>query len=167
MKDSKELATFEPGAFMRRMFRDFDRFFEPHAPSFLAPLRRELGEFVWAPELELTERDHHLYARFDLPGMKKEEVTVTLGEGEVTVSGERRKESEEKKSDFFKSERYYGAFSRTIPIPEGVKPGEITANFTNGVLELAMPLPAKAAAAPVKVSITEGKGEKKTGEKAA
>jgi HSP20 family protein len=169
MKESKEL-VFEPGAFMRRMFRDFDRFFEPRGLSLFQPfpaLRRELGEFAWTPALEVSERDHHLYARFDLPGMKKEEVTVTLGENEVTVSGERKKESEEKKEDFFKTERYYGSFSRTIPIPEGVKPSDITATFANGVLELAMPMPAKADAAPKKIPITEGKGDTKKETKAA
>ena len=77
MKESKEL-----------MFRDIERFFDPRGWSFFQPFRREFGEFAWTPALELRERDHHLYAKFELPGMKKEEITVTLGDGEITVSGE-------------------------------------------------------------------------------
>jgi HSP20 family protein len=155
MRESKALAVFEPGSFMRRFFRNFDHFFDTRN-GYPYPFRSDLGEFAWWPELELTERDHRLYARLDVPGMKKDELAITVDDGTLTVSGERKKESEEKKADWFSTERLYGKFSRTIALPEGVDAAAITATFANGVLELKMPLPAKIEPKPRTITIGEG-----------
>ena len=85
MLTNKELTRVEPRAFVRRMLRDFDRFFEEGWTPFAAPAR-VFGEFAWAPTLEVVEKNHHLVARFELPGMKKEEITVT------DPNGQKRKE---------------------------------------------------------------------------
>src|SRR5687767_8831288 len=131
MARGRELMPFEPGTLMHQMFRDVDRLFENRRGfPFFRPFGPELGEFPWAPQLELKQRDHHLIATLDLPGLKKEEVAVEAGDGMLTISGERRRDSEEKKSDWFRSERSYGSFYRSIPLPEGVKPADIKATFT-------------------------------------
>ena len=80
MLTNKELTRVEPRAFVRRMLRDFDRFFEEGWTPFAAPAR-VFGEFAWTPTLEVVEKNQHLVARFELPGMKKEEITVTVAEG--------------------------------------------------------------------------------------
>lgn len=165
MLTNKELARIEPRAFMRRMFRDFDRFFErgwepltPPAPVF--------GEFAWAPALEVVEKDHRLVARLDLPGVKKEEVSVSVTEEGLLIEGERKLEEEKKENDWYKTERIYGKFARLVPLPAGVNVTDIKATFENGVLEVVVPLPAEATAAPPRRVEIAG-GEKKVAAKAA
>jgi len=160
MLTNKELARVEPRAFMRRMLRDFDRFFEEGGFPFTRP-GRVFGEFAWVPALEVVEKDHRLIARLDLPGMKKEEVSVTVTDEGLTIEGERKFKEEEKKNDWYRSERAYGKFVRTVALPEGVKTTDIKATFENGVLEVVVPLPAEAAAVPPsKIEIAGGEEKK-------
>jgi len=111
--------------------------------------------------VEVFERDHRLTVRVELPGIKKEEIGVAFTDGVLTIEGERKFENEEKKNEWYRNERAYGKFVRTVPLPEGVKATDIKATFEGGVLEIAVPLPVTAAAAPTKVEVT-GAEEKKT-----
>jgi HSP20 family protein len=165
MLTNKELAPVEPRAFVRRALRDFDRFFEEGWTPFLT-YPRHFGEFAWTPTLEVVEKNHHLVARFELPGLKREEITVTVTDEGLTVEGERKLEEEEKKNNWYRTERAYGKFVRTVPLPVGVNTADIKATFENGVLEIVVPLPlASAGAAPRKVEITNA--EKKAAKPAA
>jgi len=160
MFPNTELTRFEPRAFMRRVFRDFDRFFEAGDWP-VARLGKPFADVAWMPPVEAFERDHRLTVRVELPGMKKEEVEVTFAEGVLTIEGERKIENEEKKNEWYRSERTYGKFVRTVPLPEGVNAAAITATFEGGVLEVTVPLPETAAAtAPKKVEITGAEGKK-------
>jgi len=153
MLTNKELARVEPRAFVHRMLRDFDRFFDEGWLPF-RPLARTFGEFPFMPTLEVAEKDNYLIARFDLPGVKKEEVTISFADEGLVVEGERKQEEEEKKNEWYRTERTYGKFVRTIPLPAGVNAADIKATFDNGVLEIKVPLPAAAvAAAPKKIEI--------------
>jgi len=146
----KELTHVEPRAFVRRMLRDFDRFFEEG----WTPPARVFGELPWIPTLEVAEKDHRLVARLDLPGVKKEEIAVAFTEEGLTIEGERKHEEEEKKNEWYRTERTYGKFVRTIPLPPGINPADVKATFENGVLEVVVPLPAAAVAAmPQKIEI--------------
>lgn len=161
MFTNTELARLEPRAFMRRVFRDFDRFFETGEWP-VARLGKPFADVAWMPPVEAFERDQRLIVRVELPGMKKEEIGVTFAEGVLTIEGERKLETEEKKKEWYHNERTYGKFVRTVPLPEGVKITDITAKFEGGVLEITVPLPeTPAAAVPKKVEIT-GAEEKKT-----
>ncbi len=161
MFTNTELTRLEPRAFMRRVFRDFDRFFE-NGDWPVARLGKPFTDVAWMPPVEAFERDHHLTVRVELPGMKKEEIGVTFTDGVLTIEGERKIENEEKKNEWYRNERTYGKFVRTIPLPEGVNVNEITATFEGGVLEITVPVPeTPAAVAPKKVAIT-GAEEKKT-----
>lgn len=165
MLTNRELARIEPRALVHRVFRDFDRFFDEGWLPF-KPAARLIGEFPFVPALEVAEKDHNLVARFDLPGIKKEEVTISFTAEGLVVEGERKQEEEEKKHDWYRTERSYGKFVRTIPLPEGVMASDIKATFDNGVLEIIVPLPAAAVAAtPRKIEI--GGVEKKTAKTAA
>jgi HSP20 family protein len=79
----------------------------------------------------------------DLPGIKKEEVNIEVSDVGLTISGERKREKEEKKGEYLRSERVYGAFSRTIPLPDFAKLDEVKAVFVDGVLDLTVPLAAR------------------------
>src|SRR4029450_4109192 len=111
------------------------RFFEKGWAPFDAPAN-VFGEFEWAPTLEVVEKEGRLIARFELPGLKKEEITVTVNEEGVTVTGERNREEEKKNHNWYRTERAYGKFVRTVPLPAGVNTAEIKATFQNGILEL-------------------------------
>lgn len=140
----------EPGLFGRRWLKEFDRFFNREFPLF--PLREEF-EFAWVPEMEVFEKDNRLTVRLDVPGLTKEELTVHVVEGVLTVEGERKHEVEEEKNHWYRRERTYGRFYRTVPLPEGANLKEVEATFTNGVLEVTVPLRAAVEAPPHKVEV--------------
>lgn len=146
----------DPFALFRQMTSDFDRMFGE--PFFRSPAFRgfAMPEVVaWTPKVDVFEKDNRLFTRVDLPGMKKEEVKVEVTDGYLALSGERKRETEEKKDTFYRSEREYGSFYRSVPLPEGVKLDDIKATFADGVLEVSVPLPAKAEAKVRKVEIEE------------
>jgi HSP20 family protein len=156
MDRRRGLAPFEGGALARRLFGDFDRFFEEAGVPRFRRLERN-AEPVWFPELEVTEREGKLLVRVDLPGLTAEEVTVTATDEYLTIAGERKREVEEKKDEWTHTERTYGKFARTVFLPAGVKPAEIAATFQNGVLEVVVPVPGGVIAnEPLKVPVTGG-----------
>ena len=115
-------------------------------------------------KIDVVERENRLVTRVDLPGMKKEDVSVEVTDGHLALSGERKRESEEKKDNFYRSEREYGSVYRVVPLPEGVKLEDVKATFSEGVLEVSVPLPARPEANVRKVQIEE---PKKTAKSAA
>lgn len=137
----------DPFAMLREMSSELDRVFDAGAwPTFRWPLLRTkplTESAMFMPAIDVFVKDNRLFTRVDLPGLKKEDVKVELVEGQLTISGERKHEVEEKKEDFYRSEREYGSFCRVIPLPEGVKLDDVKATFAEGVLEVTVPLPAQ------------------------
>lgn len=149
----------DPLALMRSVTAELDRWFDEFmAPSFRLPLfrRGQPGE-EWYPEIDVFERDNRLITRVDLPGMKKEDVKVEVVDGQLTISGERKREAEEKGEHYYRSEREYGSFCRTVPLPEGAKFDDVKATFADGVLEVSVPLPPRPSTKVHKVEIEEPK----------
>jgi HSP20 family protein len=147
----------DPFALLRQMTFELDRVFDDW-PSFGWPMfaRRGTEAMAWLPKMEVLEKENRLITRVDLPGMKKEDVTVEVTEGQLILSGERKRETEERKDNFYRTEREYGSFYRAVPLPEGVKVDEVKASFADGVLEVSVPLPTKPMAAVTKVAIADG-----------
>ena len=110
---------------------------------------------AWSPKIDVFARGNYLVTRVDLPGMKKEDVTVEVSDGYLMLTGERKRETEEKKDNFYRSEREHGSFYRSVPMPAGVKLEDVKATFTNGVLEVSVPMPSKQELKPQKVTIEE------------
>jgi HSP20 family protein len=121
----------------QRLSRELDTMFERFGVE--RPVFEELPR-MWSPEVEMTTKDNTLLVTVDVPGMKKEEITVEVLENHLVVRGERRHEKEEKKEGFFRTERTYGSFYRNVPLPEGVNPELAKAALRDGVLEITMPL---------------------------
>jgi HSP20 family protein len=144
---------------LRQMTSELDKALEGW-PSFRWPA---IGQFAgpeaaaWSPRIDVFEKDSRLVTRVDLPGMKKEDVSVEVTDGHLALSGERRRESEEKKDNVYRTEREYGSFYRAVPLPDGVKLEDVKATFSDGVLEVSVPLPARAEPKVRKVQIEEGK----------
>lgn len=100
----------------------------------------EHTESEWNPAMEVSTKDHEFCMKVDVPGMKKEDVSVEVDDNHVVVRGERKQEKEEKKEGYFQSERSYGSFYRALPLPEGVKPEFAKAAMHDGVLTITMPM---------------------------
>ncbi len=146
---------------LRRLTRDLDTFFDRF--GFEKPM---LGELPWTPDLELFEKGDLFVLRADLPGLKREDVKVDVSDTELTISGERRQEREDKEKGIYRTERFYGSFMRTIALPEGVKPELAKAVVKDGVLEVTMPI-ARVEPKKRRVEIEEGVIGEKPGEKPA
>src|SRR6266403_3450477 len=121
-----------------------DRFFFNGFPNRMRFLRRfENGEELrlpdWSPLVDITEDDHEYLFKADLPEMRKEDVKVTVENGVLFISGERRAEKEEKKRKFHRLERFFGTFERTFTVPEDADPTKIVAEFHDGVLQVHLP----------------------------
>jgi HSP20 family protein len=152
-----------PFALMRDMTSDLDRWFgEPARPFFRWPSlwRRPTEEIGWYPEIDVFEKDNRLVTKIDLPGMKKEDVKVEVTDGQLAISGERKRETEEKGKEFYRCERDYGSFYRRVPLPEGATVDDVKATFTDGVLEVSVPLPARPEAKVHTIEIQESKAAK-------
>jgi len=149
----------DPFALMRQMTSELERVFDESSwRSFRWPsLRWGAGveETTWAPRIDVFEKNQRLVTRIDLPGMKKEDVKVEVTDGQLAISGERKHEKEEKGEKFYRSEREYGSFYRAVPLPEGAKVEDVKAMFTDGVLEVSVPLPAKPEAKARTIEIQE------------
>jgi HSP20 family protein len=149
----QDVFSASPFALMRRVAEDMDRVFESFgfgrgrfAPRLWSDLPERFGEpelAIWAPEIEVFEQEGQYVVRVDLPGLKKEDVRVEVTDNALIVEGERRKEQEEQREGFYRSERSYGRFSRAVPLPEGVDTENVKAEFKNGVLEVKLPAPGR------------------------
>ena len=115
----------------------FPRFGEFETDDFFG--RREFAN--WAPDIEMLAQDGNLVIRADLPGIDKDDIDVEIKENRLTIKGERKKEFEEEKDGVYRSERSYGSFRRTLPLPESVNTDEAKAIFKNGVLEVTLAAP--------------------------
>lgn len=98
----------------------------------------------WAPAIDVTERDGKLQVRADLPGLSKNDVKIETIDNQLVIQGERRQEQEQHDGGSWRSERRYGSFYRSIPLPEGAQTEQARAEFKDGVLEITVPVPASA-----------------------
>ena|SRR5436190_24346411 len=101
----------------------------------------EVGDRRWVPATDLLEKDDHFVLRADLPGLSEDDVSIEVQDNTLTVSGERKAEHEEKQRGWYRVERSFGRFSRSLTLPEGVNADAITADFDRGVLEVRIPKP--------------------------
>jgi HSP20 family protein len=120
-----------------------------------APLWSASAAGLWAPDVDVYQKDDQLIIKADLPGLRKEEVSVEIADDTVTIQGERKTERQEDREGYFRSERSYGSFCRVIPLPEGAMTDQAKANFHDGVLEVTLPAPPQATKSR-KLEITEG-----------
>jgi HSP20 family protein len=127
------LFSMNPFALMREFTDEMDRFFN-HAP-------KAAGEWAaWTPAIEVKQKEGKLVVTAELPGVTNEDVKVHIEGDMLVVEGERKQEKEEKREGYYHSERSYGKFYRSIPMPEGAKAELTTAHFNNGMLEVTVPI---------------------------
>ena len=141
-----------PGMF-RRLSTEMDRFFDDFAPG--RTWRTGEKDVLWAPQVEVLQKNGQFIVRADLPGLTKDDVKVEVTDEGLTIRGERKQETEEKKEGYYRSERCYGSFYRLVPLPEGVQGDRANASFKNGVLEVTMPAPKEEAKPTRQVPVTD------------
>jgi HSP20 family protein len=145
-----------PFSVMRRISDEMDRLFEGFGfgrsalggePGWQGALSSggHQGAALWSPHLEMFERDGKLIVTADLPGVRKEDVKVEVDQDAIILQGQRRQEQTSREQGYYRSERSYGSFYRTIPLPEGVDPTSASATFRDGVLEISLQAPQKRA----------------------
>jgi len=123
-----------PFALMRQFTQEMERTFGNGGAGVTADL--------WRPAIEVQEKDGKLRVSAELPGVKKEDIKVNVTADALTVEGERKHEKEEKREGYYHSERSYGKFFRSIPLPEGANTDQCSAQFNNGILEVTIPVAA-------------------------
>lgn len=133
----REPFAARPLSLMRRLSEDMDRLFEEFFGSNLIGTEK-LGAFAesWWPAIDVYQRDNKLVVQADVPGMDKDNIKVEVRDNQLFISGERQSESERSEQGYYRSERSYGSFTRTIALPEGAKPDTASASFDKGVLKV-------------------------------
>ena len=147
---ARELNTIQ-----NEMNRLFNTFFEtaPAQGNDSAAGRR------WIPAMDLAENEHDFVLRVDLPGLSEDDVNIELEDNVLTISGQRKAEHEERKEGYYRVERTFGRFSRSLTLPEGIDPEKVDAHFDRGVLEVTIPKPEQRK--PRKVTISAAGGASK------
>jgi HSP20 family protein len=142
----------ELGTIQNEMNRLFNSFFDTPTATHSngATFRR------WIPAMDLVETEDSFVLTADLPGLSESDVNIEVEDNVLTVSGERKAEHEDRKGGYYRVERSYGSFRRSLTLPEGVDPEAVTATFDKGVLEVTVPKPEQQQ--PRKVQITVGRG---------
>ena len=107
----------------------------------------------WSPAVDVYEDAEALRIHAELPGLKKEDVKISVREGVLTLRGERKLESEEKKDNYYRIERHYGSFLRSFTLPKTVDADKIEAKMKDGVLELKVPKKPEATPREIKVEV--------------
>lgn len=130
-----------PFAIMRRMHDDMDRMMAEHFGGTVgAGAMGGLGG--WSPAVEVSHRDNQLHVCAELPGLRPEDVKIEVTDDALIIEGERKSEHEDKQGGRWHSERQYGRFMRTIPLPEGARTEQAHADFKNGELLITVPVEA-------------------------
>lgn len=155
-------ADWSPLANMRR---EFDRVLEefpwagwrrPLARFDVEPFFRGFAGVGAVPAVDIAEKDKEYEITAELPGMDENNIDVKFADGMLTIKGEKKEEKEERKKDYFLSERRYGSFQRSFPVPESVDANRIEAKFVNGVLTIRLPKSAEAQKNEKKIAIKKG-----------
>ncbi len=101
--------------------------------------KRERGTVMWAPRVDIKETETYVTVKADLPGIKMEDIDVSVDENQLVIKGERKLEKEEKEKDYIRVERSYGSFYRSFDVGVPIKADEVKASYDNGVLEITIP----------------------------
>lgn len=135
-------------------FREIEDMFRQYSPFFARAARRNGGEGIeWMPVADISETSKEYVIKAELPEVKKEDVKVTLDNGALTISGERRQEKEETQENEIRVESFYGTFSRTFSLPDNIDPKGIHAETKDGVLRVRIPKAQVSTSKPVRIEV--------------
>lgn len=130
----KGLSIWQPFSEIERIRREFDRLFD----EFFGSLDTT-KDYVLSPAVDVYETDKDVVIKAEMPGVKKDEIEITVKDNFVHIRAEKKEEKEEKKENIHRVERFYGRIERLIPMPTDVRSEEAKAEYKDGVLEIRIP----------------------------
>lgn len=143
------LTRWDPFAELLDMRREMDRVFA----SFLGGTQAVPTGGVWAPAVDIQETKDSFVVKAELPGMKQEDIQITIVDNTLTLKGERRQENEVRNGGYTRVERAYGTFQRALALPSVVNAEKVQAKYKDGVLEIDLPKKEEAKPKEIKVQI--------------
>lgn len=139
-----------------RPFRDLEEWERRFEDLLGRPLwRLPIDEKGWMPAVDVFEKDDRFVVKAELPGMKEDDIDVSVVGDTLSIKGEKKTETEVKDEDYYRCERSYGTFYRSIPLPSNIDANKIEASFDDGVLEVTLPKSAKVK--PKKITVSAKK----------
>lgn len=145
---ARNTELWDPFGMLRNLHEEMNRVFER---SLTLPTAKQVAFFV--PDIDVKDEKDAIAVRADIPGIKKENLDISVRQDLLTLKGERKEETEKKSKDYYHAERFYGAFSRTVELPTKVKAEGVKASYKDGVLEIRLPKDEKAQAKETKIKI--------------
>ena len=115
---------------------EIDRLFESPLAELARSSRLLSG---WTPALDVYEDKDNLYVKIEVPGMKREDIDVSLHEGSLSISGERKSEQKHQDAEVYRAERFFGRFQRTVTLPTPVAADKVRAQYKDGILTITLP----------------------------
>lgn len=148
---------WDPVSMFNDIETEMDRMFGSRFP-FMQPLFRGVGRAGragqgWAPSADIYEKDGNLVVKAELPGVDKDNVSVTVENGDLVIQGERKSDDEVNDENYYRMERFSGNFYRRFTLPEGIDEDKITAEYKDGVLQVQIPKPSGDEATPERKKI--------------
>ena len=128
-----KLVRYNPMRNLISLPYEIDRFFDDYGLGFKGQ------DSVWSPSVDLSETDDHYEVKAEIPGMKKDEINISVKDNVLTLSGEKKQEEKSDNKNLYRVERMYGLFERSFTLPKNVKADEIKAKYKNGVLTVEIP----------------------------
>jgi HSP20 family protein len=146
-----EVSTWSGVGRLHNLRDEIDRLFEQP----LAELARTSQLFSgWAPALDVYEDKDNLYVKAELPGMKREQIDVSLHDGTLSISGERKSEEKHQDAEVYRAERFVGKFQRSVSLPTPVAPDKVKAQYRDGVLTITLPKTEEAKPKQIDVNVS-------------
>jgi len=129
---------------------EIDRLFESPLTELTRPSNLLSG---WTPALDVYEDKNDFVVKAELPGMKKEDIEVSLHDGSLSISGERQTETKHQEAEVYRAERFFGRFQRTVTLPTAVAADKVKAAYKDGVLTITLPKTEEAKPKQIDVSV--------------
>jgi HSP20 family protein len=157
-RETKAMTPWRPFIDLSRWEREMDRMMDNFFSRRMRPWWSE--RWLISPDTEMVtpivdvyEEKDEIIVKAELPGMDKNDIEVNISDSELTLKGEKKKEEKVEEKDYYRCERSYGAFSRSVELPKGVQADKVKASFKNGILEVKIPKSEEAKAKEVKIKV--------------
>src|SRR5271169_824461 len=146
-----ELSTWPGFGRLTDLRDEIDRLFESPLTEWAHTSNLLSG---WTPALDLYEDKDNLFVKMELPGMKREDIDVSLHEGSLSISGERKSEQKHEDADVYRAERFFGRFQRTVALPTPVAAYKVKAEYKDGILTVTLPKTEEAKPKQINVNVS-------------
>ena len=146
------VTRWDPFVELLDMRKDLDRVFGSFFGA--TPAGMATTEGVWAPAVDIYENKDGFVVKAELPGMKQEDIQITIVDNALTLKGERRRENEVRDEGYTRIERAYGTFQRALVLPSVVDASKVRAKYKDGILEIELPKKEEAKPKEIKVQIS-------------